>query len=66
AIMFVFCNGKILLFTEINNSKGAVTLFGQPLFYLSDGNYKHPYFQKITFTKYHFVILFVYCGPIIH
>ena len=31
AIMFVFCNGKIILFTEINNSKRGY-LFGQPLY----------------------------------
>ncbi|MDB8986832.1 hypothetical protein, partial [Parabacteroides merdae] len=33
AIMFGFCNGKIILFTEINNSKrGYPTFWTAPLF----------------------------------
>ncbi|MCY6331776.1 hypothetical protein OXV64_13090, partial [Bacteroides fragilis] len=42
AIMFICCNGKILIFTEINNSKrGYPTFWTAPFSILSK---KYPYF----------------------
>ncbi|KDS70198.1 hypothetical protein M092_2784 [Parabacteroides distasonis str. 3776 D15 iv] len=46
--MFVFCNGKIILFTEINNSKRGYPTFWTAPFFIVDDNKRY----EVNFGTY--------------